>query len=66
MDSGESLWADAVSTWERKVRRGEVRSARESKRYDDRITRLMVAYGMLSPNEVAPNSGARRAKGGAR
>lgn len=66
MDAGQPIWADAIATFERKARRGEVRSANEASRYDDHITHLMVAYGMLSPNELAPRRRHSATNGGAR
>lgn len=66
MDAGQPIWADAIATFERKARRGEVRSPSEASRYDDHITRLMVAYGMLSANELAPRRRHAATNGGAR
>jgi hypothetical protein len=61
MDLGQAIWADAIETWERKERRGEVRA---DAIFDEHVTRLMVLYGLLSRHERGV--GSRRRQGGAR
>jgi hypothetical protein len=52
MDGEQSSWADPIERFERMRRRGELRSDSEARRYDERVTRWMVACGLLSMHEL--------------